>query len=50
MRAAQEADAGVGMEVFVTPGEPCQGRAKSAPEDFVVEEYMTLPSVSEADG
>ncbi len=50
MRSAPDADAAVGMEMFVTPGEPCQGRAKSTPEDFVVEEYMSLPTVSESDG
>lgn len=42
------ADLMVGMECFATAGDRCAGRAKSVPEDFRVEEAVSLSGLSQA--
>ena len=34
------------MQWYVTDGEPCRGQAKEAPEDFVVEEKISVPEMT----
>ena len=35
------------MEWYVTDGEPCGAQAKASPEDFVVEERLSVPEMAE---
>ena len=41
MTPAAEAERVVGIEFYASGGPPCSGRAKSSPEDFLVEERLT---------
>jgi len=42
LRQAPDAEKEVGIEWYATLGEPCPGRAKSSPEDFVVSEQAEV--------
>ncbi len=37
----------VGIGWYVTDGEPCGARARTSPEDFVVEERLSIPEMAE---
>ncbi|QQG49423.1 MAG: tRNA pseudouridine(13) synthase TruD [archaeon] len=50
MRGAPSADAAVGMEVYVTDGAPCTGRAKALDSDFRVQEYLSLEGLQSERG
>lgn len=45
MRRAAEAERTAGIEWYSTDGEPCGAQAKEAPEDFVVEEKLSVPEM-----
>ena len=47
MTPAAEAERAVGIEFYASGGAPCSGRAKSFPDDFVVEERLTDVSFAE---
>ena len=42
MRPAPEADKEVGIEWYATDGPPCHAQLRSTPEDFVVEELLSV--------
>ena len=42
MRPAPEAERNAGIQWYVTDGPPCPARAKAAPEDFEVEELVSI--------
>jgi tRNA pseudouridine13 synthase len=46
---AAEAEIAVGIEWYATSGEPCHARAKSTPDDFVVEELIGSVELSSED-
>lgn len=46
MTEAAEAEKAVGIECYATGGPPCSGRAKSSPEDFLVEERLSAGEIS----
>jgi len=46
---AADAEIAVGIECYATGGEPCNARAKSSPDDFVVEELVTSVELSSED-
>ena len=49
MTAAAQVEQEVGISRYATSGAPCQGRAKSFAEDFVVEEQLRSLDVSSSD-
>ena len=46
MRPSSEAERSVGIDWHVTDGPPCSARVKSAPEDFMVEELVSIPGMT----
>lgn len=46
MRPSAEAERAVGIDWYVTDGDPCPARARSSPEDFVVEERISAPGLT----
>jgi tRNA pseudouridine13 synthase len=46
LRPAAPAERAVGIEWYVTGGEPCSGRAKTSPEDFGVSEQMEFKGLT----
>ena len=46
MRRSAAAEKAVGIEWYVTDGEPCASQAKASPEDFRVEEKLSLSEIS----
>ena len=46
MRRSAQAERAVGIEWYVTDGEPCAAQARASPEDFVVEERLSIPEMT----
>jgi tRNA pseudouridine13 synthase len=45
LRRSAEAERAVGVDWYVTEGAPCHAKVKTRPEDFVVEERLSLPDM-----
>ncbi len=46
MRQSGGAEKEVGIEWYITDGEPCSSLAKASPEDFAVEEKLSVPEMT----
>ena len=46
MRPSAEAERAVGMDWYVTDGPPCFARARTSPEDFLVEEHLSTAGLT----
>lgn len=47
MRRSAGPERGVGIEWYVTDGPPCPAKARSSPDDFAVEEHLSVPGLTD---
>jgi len=45
LKRSAEAERAVGIEWYITDGDPCSAQARASPEDFLVEEKLSVPEM-----